>query len=233
MPKAHEDTALRTPVSFSKMDIEVASKDFYEKKRLLEINVLVKERGNGIPIDLGVNIKEKSDTEVAFKKKIVKITDQYYVIFVHGLPDKWKSVSFYFYDKNESKSVMKSDQKIYVSSAKAEKHDRFIPQKDSFYEVKYTNLLMKDAEKIIKEEQKMITKANENQNELKQKIESLEEELDYKTEAEKAEVNQTISSLTLKIEGYKREKTDREKLIREQQGRIKNLKKKKQELEVQ
>lgn len=229
-PSEDEDTPLRTPVERSNMTIEIVSKEFYMDTNLLQIDLIVNESGNGIPADLDVEVKEKTNTKEQYKKELTQITDQYYVLFVHDLPQKWKSVSLDLYNKREAENTINLDEKLYVSNTETDKKEVFIQRKIEFYEVKFINLLIEDADKIIQNEQEKKIETMKKITQMERRIESIQEEFTYKTEAEKAEEKQTIASLQSQIETLNREKEEADEGIKEQEERIKNLTTRKNDL---
>lgn len=232
-PMKDEDTPIRKPIEVAdNFSLEIASKEFYKNKNVLEIDVIVNEKGNGVPIDLGFKAAEKTDTKAKYKQEIFKITDEYYVIFVHGLPDKWRSVSLQFFDKNVKENGVKnvlssSAKKVYVAKTSTESFEVFSQQKADFYEAKYIDILIKDAEKLIKDEEENIEKSNDDQKKMHERIESIKSDLEYKTESQKEEANQEITQLQSKINTFKNNNLKSAEVIKEQQEIIKKLTEKK------
>ncbi|MCA1028841.1 coiled-coil domain-containing protein [Cytobacillus kochii] len=227
----NEDTPLRTPVAFSNTEVEIASKEFYMDENLLEVDVIVKQKGSVTPLDLSVDVIEKSDTEKQYKTEITKITEEYYVIFVHDLPDKWKSVSMIINDKNdENSSSLSMASKLYVSQEKTEKIEVFSVKKSDYYEAKYIDTLLDDTKKMITKDTDSINKAKADIKKIEEKISSLEAEQEFQTRTEKENTRQNIASLQTNIDALNSEKKKLNDNLKEYQERIEKLKERKSKL---
>ncbi|MEG0235872.1 MAG: hypothetical protein RSB77_05415 [Bacilli bacterium] len=229
-PQNNEDTPLRKPVSFENLTAEIANKRFFGDKKLLQIGLIVKENNTDIPSNIEVIIKEKSNTDKKFKTKIVKIVDEYYVIFIHDLPKKWKSVSIEVINKNANQSTSNLNSKLYVANEKSEVKNSFTKQSLSVYESEYINILIEDTQKNIKSNEDLIKNNNKDIDKIKQKISSLKTNLDYETDQEQKVTNQEINEKNSKVDNLNKEICEKEKEIKELKDRIENLKLKQKNL---
>lgn len=229
-PQKNEDTPLRKPVSFENLTAEISSKRFFTDKNLLQVGLIIKEINSDIPSDITVNIKEKTNQDKKFKTEIVKIVDEYYVIFIHDLPKKWKSVSIEVINKNTNQGTIKLNSKLYVASEKSEVKNKFIKQNLDYYEEEYINILIKDTQKDIKSKEDLIKNNKKDIDKIEQKISSLKSNLDYETDQEKEVTNQEINEKNSKIESLNKEINEKETEIKELKDRIENLKLKQKNL---
>lgn len=229
-PQKNEDTPLRKPVSFKNLTAEIANKRFFKDKNLLQVGLIVKETNSDMPSNIEVNIKEKTDTNKKFKTEIVKIVDEYYVIFIHDLPKKWKSVSLEVVNKNTNQSTSTLNNKLYIANEKSEVKNKFIKQNLNYYEEEYINILIKDTQKDIKSKEDLIRNNKKDIDKIKQKISSLKSNLDYETDQEKEVTNQEINEKNSKIESLNKEIYEKETEIKELKDRIENLRLKQKNL---
>lgn len=226
-PSDNPDTELRTPITMGNHTVEIASKEFFSDRNLLEVDLMINKKGTSLPPDLKVKVKEKSDTDVEYKTDVKKITDEYYVVFVQDLPKKWKSVSLEVGDKNdESNSTISMNKKLYVGSQKVSTSEVFIKQKVDYYKAKHIDILMSDANKLIKNEDKNINKADSNISKFEENIVTLKSDLEFQTESEKVETQTEIKSNESQIASLKKEILDREKVKKELKDKIKKLEEK-------
>lgn len=229
-PQKNEDTPLRKPVSFDNLTAEIANKRFYTDKNLLQVGLIVKETNSDMPSNIKVNIKEKTKQDEKFKTEIVKVVDEYYVIFVHDLPKKWKSVSLEVINKNGTQSTMNLNSKLYVAHEKSEAKNSFKKQSLSVYESEYINILIEDTQKNIKNNEDLIKNNNKDIDKIKEKISSLKSDLDYETKQEQDVTNQEISEKNSKVDSLNKEIFEKEKEIKELKDRIENLRLKQKKL---
>lgn len=229
-PQQNEDTPLRKSISFENLNAEIANKRFFTDKNLLQVGLIVKENNSDMPSNIEVKIKEKSDQQKQFKTEVLKVVDEYYVIFVHDLPKKWKSVSIEVVNKNAIQSTVSLTNKLYVANEKAEIKNNFTKQNLNYYESEYINILIKDTQKLIKSNKDLIQNNNDDIDKIKEKISSLESNLEYETDQEKEVTKQEINEKNSKIESLKKEIFEKENEIKELKNRIENLKLKQKNL---
>lgn len=229
-PQKNEDTPLRNPVSFENLTAEIANKRFFKDKNLLQVGLIVKETNSDMPSNIEVKIKEKTKQDKKFKTEIVKIVDEYYVIFIHDLPKKWKSVSIEVVNKNVTQSTVSLTNKLYVSYEKSEMKNSFTKQSLSIYESEYINILIEDTQKNIKSNEDLIKNNNKDIDKIKEKISSLKTNLDYETDQEQEITNQEISEKNSKVDSLNKEILEKEKEIKELKDRIENLRLKQKKL---
>ncbi|MCE4051672.1 hypothetical protein [Bacillus sp. Au-Bac7] len=228
-PQEEKDTPLREVVNSDNYEIEITSKEFYTDQNVLEVDLIIEEKASNILSDLEVEVKEKSNVKATYKTELNKINNEYYVLFIKGLPSKWESVSLEFFDKNNKASVRSTD-KMYVAKEKAKVFDTFIQYSKNDYVVKHTNVQIRDAEKAIKEEENNIKKAKNNNLKYDAQRTALEDELAYQTDTEKEETQSKINGIKSSVNASNNAIKESEELIEEWQDRITKLKEKKEKL---
>ncbi|CEN25486.1 Uncharacterised protein [[Clostridium] sordellii] len=229
-PQKNEDTPLRKPVSFENLTAEVANKRFFTDKNLLQVGLIVKEMNSDMPSNIDVNIKEKTNQNKKFKTEIVKIVDEYYVIFIHDLPKKWKSVSIEVINKNANQGSVNLNSKLYIANEKSEVKNNFTKQNLNYYKEEYINILIQDTQKHIKSNEDLIKNNKKDIDKIKQKISSLKSNLEYETDQEKEVTNQEINEKNSKIESINKENSTKETEIKELKNRVQNLELKRKNL---
>lgn len=228
-PQEEKDTPLREVVNSDNYAIEITSKEFYTDQNVLEVDLIMEEKASNILSELEVEVKEKSNVKATYKTELNKINNEYYVLFIKGLPSNWKSVSLAFFDKN-NKAVVRSADKLYVAKEKVKEFDTFISYSKNNYVVKHTNVQIKDAEKAIKEAEKNIKKAKNNNLKYDAQRTELEDETAYQTDIEKKETESKINGIKSSVNASNNTINENEELIKEWKDRITKLEEKKTKL---
>ncbi|MEK4448623.1 hypothetical protein N1I81_22575 [Bacillus sp. FSL M8-0052] len=227
-PTEDENTNLRTPVEFNSGTLEMTDRTYFSDDHMLEIDFMVTEVSSELPPKLKAVVKEKSDQNKEYNPELIKIKDDFYVLFVRGLPEDWKSVSVQIVDENsEDNSLL---DKVYSSSAKTKATDVFVKKNKDFYEAKYIDIKIKDNLKLIQDEEKKQQKLNVEITQLHTQNGSLKEDLEYQIGEEKEQTKSRIESNQSDIQSKKESIEESKKTCAELEKRIALLKKRKSNL---
>ncbi|MED1738131.1 hypothetical protein P4U97_01100 [Bacillus swezeyi] len=227
-PAEDENTDLRTPIDFDSVTLEMTDRTYFSEDNMLEIDFMVTESSSQLPPKLKAIVKEKSDPQKNYNPELIKIKDDFYVLFVRGLPKDWKSVSVQIIDENSDDDSTFG--KMYSSVVKTKTVDVFVKKNRDFYEAKYIDLRIKDNQKLIQDEEKKQRKLNLEITQLRTQNSSLKEDLEYQIGDEKSETQSHIESNSEDIKSKKEAIQESEKVCSELQKRIELLKKRKSHL---
>ncbi|MBW7636329.1 hypothetical protein K1I48_23195 [Bacillus licheniformis] len=227
-PDEDENTDLRVPIDFDPVTLEMTDRTYFSEDNLLEIDLMVTENSSQLPPKLKAVVKEKSDPQINYNPELIKIRDDFYVLFVRGLPKDWKSVSVQVIDENSDDDSTFG--KMYSSAAKTKTVDVFVKKNRDFYEAKYIDLKIKDNQKLIQEEKKKQRKLNLEITQLRSQSSSLQKDIEYQIGDEKSQTESRIQSNSEDIKSKNEAIQESENTCSELLKRIELLKKRKSHL---
>ncbi|KDN91251.1 hypothetical protein MF621_004227 (plasmid) [Bacillus velezensis] len=228
-----ENTKLNTPVSINNMTVEMTDRTYFSDKNLLEIDLMITDSTQDVPPRLEADVKEKSNKSKKYHPEIIKVRDDFYVLFISGLPKDWTAVSVLLNDKNDDDSgSLGSNEKLYSSSSDTKTLDVFVKRNKDFYEAKYIDLKIDANKKLIKEEEEKQDKYAAENTQLNSRTSSLKEDEKYQTAKEKEETESQISSNESKISSNEDAIKDSKEMLAELEKRNELLKKRKSNLVI-
>lgn len=227
-PDEDENTDLRVPIDFDPVTLEMTDRTYFSEDNLLEIDLMVTENSSQLPPKLKAVVKEKSDPQINYNPELIKIRDDFYVLFVRGLPKDWKSVSVQVIDENSDDDSTFG--KMYSSATKTKTVDVFVKKNRDFYEAKYIDLKIKDNQKLIQEEKKKQRKLNLEITQLRSQSSSLQKDIEYQIGDEKSQTESRIQSNSEDIKSKNEAIQESENTCSELLKRIELLKKRKSHL---
>ncbi|MEK4692345.1 hypothetical protein [Bacillus sp. FSL W8-1202] len=230
-PFEEENTKLNTPVSINNMTVEMTDRTYFSDNHMLEIDFMITDSLQDIPPKLDAVVKEKSNKRKKYHPEIIKVRDDFYVLFIRDIPEDWTAVSVQLTDENdEDSSSIGSSKKIYSSSADTKTKDVFVKRNKDYYEAKYIDLKIKNNKKLIKEEEKKQKEYAVEITQLNSRISSLKEDKEYQIGKEKEETESQITANESKISSKEEAIKTSKETLDELEKRNELLKKRKNNL---
>lgn len=230
LPNDLEDTPLRRQITNDTITAQMTEKTFFTDRNMLQVGLIIDDQSVTIPRGYAVVVKEKSNTKVNYKTQLIKITDAYYLLFVHRLPANWQSVSLQISEMGNSNSAFSTDQKLYVANPKTTKVAHFKQQSSSYYTNQYYELLIKDDQKSIAREYKKQKDYQSDIRDIENKISSLKDQLTYQTGSQKQDTQNKILNEQTQMNGLKTNIQNSQDRVSEYRTEIQLLKKKQAEI---
>ncbi|MDD9150460.1 MULTISPECIES: hypothetical protein [unclassified Sporolactobacillus] len=202
VPEDYENTALRTKINTGEITVQMTSRTFYADRNLLEIGLIIDSNANAIPTGYAVKVAEKTNVKAHYPTQLIKIVDDYYLLYIHQLPAGWTDVSVLVSDTGSSGLSLTSDnQKLYVSEPKAVKVKHFKSRSMSEHAADYYHLLIGDCEQSITKEGRKQAADRQNIHALNSQIRALKDQASYQTGSDKQTTESNISSYESQING--------------------------------
>jgi hypothetical protein len=230
LPNDLEDTPLRKQVTNDTITAQMTEKTFFTDRNMLQVGLIFDDQSVTIPRGYAVAVREKSNTKANYKTQLIKITDAYYLLFVHRLPTNWQSVSIQISEIGNSDSTFSTDQKLYVANPKTIKVGHFRQQSSSYYANQYYELLIKDDQKSIAREYQKQNSYQSDIRDIENKISSLKDELTYQTGSQKQDTQNEILNQQTQMNGLKTNIQNSQDQVSEDRTEIQLLKKKQAEI---
>ncbi|HBG9712602.1 hypothetical protein [Enterococcus faecium] len=169
-------------------------------------------------------VASESKTEQKVSHKLIRLTENYYLIQLENIPSKWKSIVidigvvsptnpnfqpknindlFETYGQKEAKSDEETVQDaLFMNRKKVPIDNQAKPQNEEKYLEKCLRLQIEESEKLIKTNKVLIRQSENYISGLEKEIKELEAEKRYETKTEIESTNQEIQDRQSKIESY-------------------------------
>ncbi|MFT8389953.1 MAG: hypothetical protein ABF683_01605 [Sporolactobacillus sp.] len=204
VPDDYENTALRAKVNTGDLTVQMTSKTFYGDRDLLEIGLMIDNNANVIPTGYAVDVAEKTNLKVHYRTQLIKIVDDYYLLYIHRLPAGWTDVSLLVHAAGSSaQSSFTSSQKLYVSEPSAVKKKHFQSLQAPVYAAHYYRMLINDCGRLIAKEGKKQARYRKNIRSLNTQIRALKDQASYQTGSNKENTESNILSYRSQIGSLK------------------------------
>ncbi|MFT8928387.1 MAG: hypothetical protein ABF969_03505 [Sporolactobacillus sp.] len=199
-PDDYENTALRAKVNTGDLTVQMTSKTFYADRNLLEVGLMIDNNANSIPTGYSVDVAEKTNLKAHYKTQLIKIVDNYYLLYIHRLPAGWTNVSVLVHAAGSSgESSFSSNQKLYVSEPSAVKKKHFQSLQASAYAANYYRMLIGDCNRAMAKEGEKQARYRENISALNSQIRALKDQASYQTGSDKQDTESNIMSYQSQI----------------------------------
>ncbi|WP_415304968.1 hypothetical protein, partial [Clostridium perfringens] len=180
--------------------------------------------------NLSVELREKNNPNEIIPTKLVKVSDQDYIIYATLPEKKWSAVSLTFINKNNKTNEIKKV-KFYSDSRDISIDNNLKEQNKEGLTIELVNEEIEKVKKEIKDNDIKIENKNKEIDSANSKITSLEKDKEYQTETEIATTDSTITSLKGQVDSLNKEVEKIKKDNKELNDKIDKLNKKKEDLE--
>lgn len=196
-------------------NIEITNRAFFEDTNLLVFSFLIETNSTQSLEDLTAVVKKSRTDSKGYPVEMLKVNEEYYVVFVSGLDKKWKNVVIEIMSKQQAKEEFSGAEKFYFASEKIEREQVYRKHNQPYYEMEFLHFVEKNSLKKIKALNKTIENKQSKIKKLEELIRNLEAgksiETDKETESTKNQITSNeshIVALENEIEEHKKEQID-------------------------
>lgn len=204
-PRKQNETKIGEEVSQNGRVVQLVTQDYYSSNRVLAISFKAKKSGVQDYSELKLDVKKSRSQSESFPVEIQKITSDYYVAFVSGLPKKWKTLLVEVGDKNEESMLSGSADKITISNETVPTHEAYKKHNAYYFEKKYLEFSLRETNKIIKKNQKNIATIKDKIKRVNENTRVLKEDIWSQTDSEKEQTESMITSNQSTVEASEKE----------------------------
>ncbi|EAG9428288.1 plasmid-related protein [Listeria monocytogenes] len=192
-------SSIGTSLDLSSRQVKLIDEVYYEDKNILEINLYATIPDAATAKNLKVEVTDSSNSKKKLPVTTEKINETFYVVFVEGLPKKWKSIKVLVTEKGASSTDKDMIEPFYVANEKVPHEDTFKAKSVTYYEAKQINIFISQSEKTLAKNKKEIKKLKESNVKILEVNRDIQANLSYQTEEQKQEMKSEIQANEQKI----------------------------------
>ncbi|XZN20866.1 coiled-coil domain-containing protein (plasmid) [Clostridium perfringens] len=221
---------LNKPFLVDSINVDVTNREYNPENHLIQFNLKIDNLDINTDSNLSVELREKNNPNEIIPTKLVKVSDQDYIIYATLPEKKWSAVSLTFINKNNKTNEIKKV-KFYSDSRDISIDNNLKEQNKEGLTIELVNEEIEKVKKEIKDNDIKIENKNKEIDNANSKITSLEKDKEYKTETEIATTDSTITSLKGQVDSLNKDVEKIKKDNKELNDKIDKLNKKKEDLE--
>lgn len=227
-----QETKLNDSISLLDKSFTLVNRVYYTKEQTILFELYTTEDSEPLPDNINVEAKKERGDIKVYPTKIYKISENYLVCFIQDVPEKWVSMRVEITDQTKKNILTLTNDTLFLSHTTLEEQEHLVIQDSSFYEKKSLDYLLNDTKNALQKSENATKEKEAEVEKIQAANTNLKGQLDVKTEKEKKETLEQITSNDSQIQALKmdieKEKLDKEAL----KEKVKKIESKKQKLDV-
>ncbi|UHP11638.1 plasmid-related protein (plasmid) [Listeria marthii] len=192
-------SSVGTSLDLSSRQVKLIDEVYYEDKNIMEINLYATIPDAATAKNLAVEVTDIKSNKKKLPVTTEKINENFYVVFIEGLPKKWKTIRVKVTEQGESETDVDMIEPFYVANEKVPHEDTFKAKSVTYYEAKQINIFIDQSEKTLAKNKKEITKLKESNVKILEVNRDIQANLSYQTEEQKQGMKSEIQANEQKI----------------------------------